>query len=120
MNRIAFICCWVVLIAGRAASQESIAAIKYVNDHAWSMSSTTDLATVGAKTIMLSACPPGVRGTEPEYWIYLVGTGSPEAVRVTGGTCNGDGKPGTLQFTTSAPHPPDISFPVRRMACRKL
>ncbi len=105
MNRIAIMCCWVVMITGRAASQERVGAIKYVNDHAWSMSSTTDLATAGVKTVTLTACFPGVRGGEPEYWIYLSGTGSPEAVKVTGGSCKGDGKPGTLQFTTSGPHP---------------
>jgi hypothetical protein len=105
MKRIAVICVWVVMIGNRAVSQERIVAIKYVNEHAWSTSSTSDLAAAGAKTVTLSACPPGVRGDEPDFWLYVSGTGTPEAVKVTGGSCNADGKPGTLQFTTSGPHP---------------
>ena len=85
-------------------AQERAAAIKYVNDHAWSTSSTTDLTAPGAKTVTLSSCPPGVKGYEPEFWIYIRETGTPEAVKVTGGSCNGDGKAGSLQFTTSGPH----------------
>jgi hypothetical protein len=87
-----------------AAAQERAAVIKYVNDHAWSTSSTTDLTAPGKKTVMLLACPPGVKGEEPEFWIYISGTGTPEAVKVAGGSCNGDGKAGSLQFTTSGPH----------------
>ncbi len=36
--------------------------------------------------------------------MYISG-GSPEAVRVTGGSCKGDGRQGTLEFTTANSHP---------------
>ena len=37
--------------------------------------------------------------------MYVSGTGTAEAVLVTGGTCAGNGQTGTLQFTTVNPHP---------------
>jgi hypothetical protein len=92
-------------VNGIATAQERAAAIKYVNEYVWSILSQTDLTAPGTKTVTLSACPQGVKGDEPEFWIYISGTGSPETVKVTGGSCNGDGKPGTLQFTTSGPKP---------------
>ena len=39
----------------------------------------------------LTACPPGVTGTEPPYYVYIAATGTAEAVLVTGGTCAGNG-----------------------------
>ncbi|HVO79965.1 MAG TPA: hypothetical protein VMT28_04505 [Terriglobales bacterium] len=80
-------------------------AVKYATDFNWSQSPTTDLGTPGNKTVSLSACGAGVKGTEAEYYVYVAGTGTPEAAKVTGGTCNGDGQPGTLQFTTANAHP---------------
>ncbi len=96
---------WVAIVVnGGAVAQERAAMIKYVNEHAWSSSSTTDLTAPGRKTVTLLVCPPGVKGEEPEFWIYISATDTPEAVKVTGGSCNGDGKSGTLQFMTSGPH----------------
>jgi hypothetical protein len=46
----------------------------------------------------------GVLATEPWYYVYISGTGTPEAVRVTGGSCKGNGHPGTLEFVTENPH----------------
>lgn len=80
-------------------------AIKYAPDFNWSQSSSTDLGTAGAKTLNLSSCPAGVTGSEPQYYIYISGTGTPEAVMVTGGTCAGNAQSGTLQFTTINAHP---------------
>ena len=77
---------------------------KYAVDFQFSATSTTDLLTAGAKTVTLSACAPGVRGDDADYWVYVAGTGTAEAVKVTGGTCVGDGNPGTLQFTTVNAH----------------
>jgi len=79
-------------------------AIKYATDFAWTQINTADLSTAGAKTVTLVACPVGVSGTEPQYYIYVSGTGTAEAVLVTGGTCAGSNQPGTLQFTTANPH----------------
>jgi hypothetical protein len=70
----------------------------------WSTSPSDDLRVAGAHTIRLQSCPAGVKGSEAEYWIWLDGGGASEAVKVTGGTCAGDGTPGTLKFMTSAGH----------------
>ena len=80
-------------------------AVKYAVDFSWSQSPTANLSTPGAKTVTLSACPAGVNAAEPQYHVYISGTGTFEAVQVTGGTCNGNGASGTLQFTTLNAHP---------------
>lgn len=80
-------------------------AIKYATDFSWTQSPATDLSTAGAKTVSLAACSLGVSGTEPEYSVYIAGTGTAEAVKVTGGTCAGNGAAGTLAFTTVNAHP---------------
>jgi hypothetical protein len=80
-------------------------AVKYATDYAWVQPSSTDLTAAGTKTVTLSACAPGVSGTEAEYYVYIAGSGTAEAVKVTGGTCKGDGLTGTLQFTTVNAHP---------------
>jgi len=77
---------------------------KFAADFQFSASSTTDLISPGAKTVTLTSCPSGVRGDDADYWVYVSGTGTPEAVKVTGGTCVGDGNSGTLQFTTANGH----------------
>lgn len=79
-------------------------AVKYATDFAWTQSPSTDLSAPGAKTVALTSCPTGVKGSEAEYYVYIAGTGTPEAVKVSGGSCNGDGLPGTLQFTTANSH----------------
>lgn len=85
-------------------------AIKYATDFNWTQFPTTDLSIAGNKTVSLSACAAGVKGTEAEYYVYIAGTGTPEAAKVTGGTCNGDGLPGTLQFTTANSHTPGYTI----------
>jgi hypothetical protein len=67
----------------------------------WSMSPPEELGPPGGKTVALAACPPGVKGNEPEYWILINGA---EPAKVTGGTCAGDGHPGTLQFMSHGAH----------------
>jgi hypothetical protein len=78
--------------------------IKFAADFQFSATPTADLLSPGAKTVTLASCPAGVRGDETDYWVYVSGTGTPEAVKVTGGTCVGDGNSGTLQFTTANGH----------------
>jgi hypothetical protein len=70
----------------------------------WSVSPGDDLNQPGPKTVSLPSCPRGVKGAELEYWVYVAGTGKPEAVKIAGGTCAGNRSAGTLQFTTTAPH----------------
>jgi hypothetical protein len=79
-------------------------AVKYATDFNWLQAPSADLGTAGAQTVNLTACPAGVTGTEPQYYVYISGTGTAEAVLVTGGTCAGNGLAGTLQFTTANAH----------------
>jgi hypothetical protein len=79
-------------------------AVKYGQDFNWSQTPSTNLSTAGATTVSLASCPAGVTGTEPQYYVYISGTGTAEAVLVTGGTCTGNGSSGTLQFTTANAH----------------
>lgn len=81
-------------------------AIKYATDFAWSQSPGNNLSTAGAQLVNLTQCPLGVNASEPQYYIYISGTGTAEAALVTGGTCAGNGLAGTLQFTTANSHPP--------------
>ncbi len=71
----------------------------------WRQSPSSPLETRGKNTVTLSPCPPGVIATEPWYYVYISGSGNPEAVKVTGGTCKGDDRIGTLEFTTEHSHP---------------
>lgn len=79
-------------------------AVKYAPDFNWTQSPAADLSAAGAKTVSLAQCPAGVTGNEPQYYVYISGTGTAEAVLVTGGTCAGNGTGGTLQFTTANAH----------------
>src|SRR5579864_2129237 len=79
-------------------------AIRSPLDTNWRQSPVSSLATRGKNSVTLTSCPPGVIAAEPWYYVYISGTGTPEAVRVTGGTCKGDGRPGTLEFTTTSSH----------------
>jgi len=77
---------------------------RFAADFQFSATPTADLTSPGAKTVTLTSCPGGVRGDDTDYWVYVSGTGIAEAVKVTGGTCVGDGNLGTLQFTTVNAH----------------
>ncbi len=79
--------------------------VRSATDSNWRQSPSSSLTSAGKNSVTLDACPPGVIATEPWYYVYILGTGTPEAVQVTGGTCKGDGHPGTLEFTTNNDHP---------------
>ena len=79
--------------------------IKHATEYTWSIIPTEDLRQPGSKRINLLSCPAGVKANEPEYWIFIMGSGTSEAVRVAGGTCAGDGRPGSLEFRTVNAHP---------------
>ena len=87
--------------------------VKYSKDFDWMRIPSTDLSSPGAKTVPLDSCPEGVFGTWPGpaylsdpgmFYVRIDGTGNPETVQVTGGTCGGDGRAGTLQFSTANSH----------------
>lgn len=79
--------------------------VRSATDLNWRQSPGSVLSSPGRNSVTLDPCPPGVFAAEPWYYVYISGTGSPEAVRVTGGTCKGDSRPGTLEFTTVNSHP---------------
>jgi len=96
-------------IAGEQAGQSapapvSKAAIKYASDFAWSAEPSDDLTVPGLHRVMIP-CSGGVRSNEPDYYVLIAGTGTPEAVKVTGGACTAEGRSGTLEFKTAYPHP---------------
>jgi hypothetical protein len=94
---------------GGAGLTAGMLAIKYATDFGWNQSPGNNLSTAGAQLVNLAQCPPGVGGTEPQYYVYISGTGTAEAALVTGGTCASNGLAGTLQFTTANSHPPGYS-----------
>src|SRR5947209_2947957 len=67
-------------------------AVKYAPDFDWSQSPSADLSTAGPQTVNLAVCPAAVSGSEAQYYVYISGAGTPEAVLVTGGTCAGNGQ----------------------------
>lgn len=91
---------------------------KFSNDYVWQTAPTSPSSiTQGTLTTLnLSICPKGVFGTWPgdvsfyhdPRWDYIyltAGTlGVAEPTRILGGTCNGDGNPGTLQVITANFH----------------
>jgi hypothetical protein len=79
--------------------------VRSATDLSWRQSPASALGSPGKNSVTLDPCPPGVFAAEPWYYVYIAGAGTPEAVRVTGGTCKGDGRPGTLEFTTANAHP---------------
>ena len=78
-------------------------AVRSPSDFNWRLTPSSTL-NAGHNSVSLNSCPSGVIATEPAYYVYISGTGRPEAVRVTGGTCKGDGHAGTLEFTATASH----------------
>ena len=79
--------------------------VRSAADSNWRQSPAATLASAGNNSVTLDSCPAGVIASEPAYYVYISGSGTPEAVRVTGGTCKGDGHPGTLEFTAKNSHP---------------
>lgn len=56
-------------------------------------------------TITLTPCPLGVAGANTNHYLYVsAGTGTAEAVLITGGTCTSGLSTGTVQFTPANNH----------------
>ena len=79
--------------------------VVYSTAYEWQQASIKGSIHPGRNVIRMPKCPAGVTGSEDDFSVYISGTGIPEAVAVTGGTCNGDGQPGTLEFTAVNAHP---------------
>ncbi len=79
-----------------------------VDTGAYSWQQTTPGGTglqVGENIVKLTPCPKGVDGTDAWHFLYVSGTGTPEAVLMTGGTCKPGAPSGTVEFMASNPHP---------------
>jgi hypothetical protein len=77
-------------------------------DYAWTQTpiDVDDSGTMpGSNTLTLKPCPLGVSGTDKWHYLYISGTGIPEAVLIAGGTCKSGAPAGTVQFKTSHEHP---------------
>jgi len=58
-----------------------------------------------AVSITISPVPKGVNGTDTKHYLYVAGgSGSPEAVLITGGTATSGSLSGTLSFTPASSH----------------
>lgn len=82
---------------------------------AWNWSQTDavgsigNLSVAGSSTLTLTPCPLGIDTTPAAhnyiYAVFVSGTGTPEAARVTGGTCTPGLASGTVIVTTLNTHP---------------
>jgi hypothetical protein len=87
---------------------------KYASAYNWMQSPTTPPAlTAGANTITLRPCPRGLRVAEPpglvshvapHEYVYIAGTGEPEAALITGGGGHGGDASCTIDVTLKQPH----------------
>ena len=61
--------------------------------------------SIGSNTITLTPCPLGVSGSDASHYLYIQhGTGTAEAVPITGGTCASGAATGTLIITAANTH----------------
>jgi hypothetical protein len=95
--------------AGTQFSVNNLANIRYVTGSwNWSQTPSDDLLTPGNVTIHLSPCPLGLDTASSSnyyiYKVYIAGTGTAEAVAVTGGNCTPGASSGTITVTTSYTH----------------
>jgi hypothetical protein len=87
---------------------------KYASTYNWMQSPTTPPAlAAGANTITLRPCPRGVRVADPpglvshvppHEYVYIAGTGEPEAALITGGGGHGGDVSCTIEVTLKQPH----------------
>ncbi len=94
---------------GTQFSANNLANIRYVTGSwNWAQTPSDNLATPGSLTIHLAPCSLGLdtnsRANYYSYKVYISGTGTPEAVPVTGGTCTPGSSSGTITVTTAYAH----------------
>ena len=86
----------------------------YASLYAWQQqavgSSNASGLQVGPNTVTLTPCPHGVNGTDSWHYVYVSGTGTPEVVLITGGTCVSGGSSGTIEFQAVNAHSPGYSI----------
>jgi hypothetical protein len=94
---------------GTQFSTNNLANIRYVTSSwNWAQTPGDNLSTPGSLTIHLAPCPLGIdTNSSTEYYsykVYIAGTGTPEAVPVTGGSCTPGTSSGTITVTTTYSH----------------
>ena len=94
--------------AGTEFSSNNFGNVRYVTSSwNWAETPADNLATAGSHTIHLSPCPLGLdtsNNANAPYRVYVSGTGTPEAVTVTGGSCPAGTASGTITVTTAYGH----------------
>jgi hypothetical protein len=94
-------------------------AAKYASAYNWIQSPTVPQALVaGANSITLRPCPRGLRMADPvglvshvapHEYVYITGTGDPEAASITGGIGHGGDPSCTIDVIVKQPHPAGYS-----------
>jgi hypothetical protein len=65
---------------------------------------------VGPNSVTIIPCPRGVNSTDLWHYLYVGGTGTPEVVLMTGGTCLSRASGGTIEFNAAYAHPPGYTI----------
>jgi hypothetical protein len=98
-----------------SAPEAGLRTTKYASAYNWSQSSTMPPALVsGANTITLRPCPRGLRVADPpglvshvapHEYVYIAGTGDPEAALIAGGGGHAGDASCTIEISLKRPHP---------------
>jgi hypothetical protein len=89
---------------GGPPGETSLPPIVNTAQYLWQQSPENGLKA-GLNIVNLAPCPRGLNGTDAWHYLYISGTGTPEAVLITGGTCTSGASQGNVQFTTKFGHP---------------
>jgi hypothetical protein len=92
--------------AGTQLSVNNLSGIRYVTAaDSWTASPSGSLIGGTPATVTLTPCPLGIDTSgSGEYYVYISGQGTPEAVTLTGGTCTSGAASGTVVFTPRNTH----------------
>ena len=85
----------------------AIASSLYVSSAAYNFApqSPAGALIVGANTITLAPVPLGINGTDLEHYVYISGTGTPEAAKIIGGSAVAGAASGQLIIQCANAHP---------------
>lgn len=90
------------------STDPSVAPVVYTSGYQWQQQPQSQNGkqgiVPGLNTITLS-CPKGVNGSDIWHYISISGTGTPEVVLISGGSCKSGAQSGTLQFVAAYAHP---------------
>ena len=110
---------WITNQAQSSAQEAGQHAAKYASAYNWIQSPAMPPALIaGANTITLRPCPRGLRVADPpglvsrvapHEYVYITGTGDPEAALITGGGGHAGDASCTIDVTLKYPHPAGYS-----------